>query len=99
MGFTRGDVVARLWQLPLDAFRTSYHYANFGTTIGAEAVAAAAGRPWEDLADKLLFKPLGMTSTSYRYDDFLERKDRAVLHGYNKEIGRASCRERVSQYV
>src|SRR3546814_18691230 len=25
-----------------------------------------------------------MTSTSYRYDDFLERKDRAVLHGYKK---------------
>jgi CubicO group peptidase (beta-lactamase class C family) len=76
--------MARLRLLPLDAFRTSYHYANFSTTIGAEAVAKAVGRPWESLAQDVLFKPLGMTSTSYRYDDFMARTNRAVLHGYQK---------------
>lgn len=86
LGYTRGDVMARLRLLPLDAFRTSYHYANFSTTIGAEAVAKAVGRPWESLAQDVLFKPLGMTSTSYRYDDFMARTNRAVLHGYQKGV-------------
>lgn len=84
LGYTRAEVMARLRLLPLDAFRTSYHYANFSTTIGAEAVAKAVGRPWESLAQDVLFKPLGMTSTSYRYDDFMARNNRAVLHGYQK---------------
>ena len=82
LGYQRNDIIARLGQLPLDAFRISYHYANFGTTIGAQAVAAAAGQPWEALAEELLLKPLGMKSTSYRYDDFMARDNRAVLHGY-----------------
>ncbi|WP_447921683.1 serine hydrolase [Achromobacter aegrifaciens] len=84
LGFSRNDVIARLRLLPLDAFRTSYHYANFSTTIGAQAVARAAGRPWETLADEQLFKPLGMKSTSYRYADFEARTNRAVLHAYQK---------------
>lgn len=82
LGFSRNEVLARLRLLPLDAFRTSYHYANFSTTIGAEAVAKAAGRPWEALADEQLFKPLGMKSTSYRYRDFEAHTNRAVLHAY-----------------
>ncbi|WP_459616538.1 serine hydrolase [Bordetella sp. 2513F-2] len=84
LGYTRDDVIARLQALPLDDFRTSYHYANFGTTIAAEAVARAAGRPWEQLADERLFKPLGMKATSYRHDDFIARGNRAALHGYQK---------------
>lgn len=86
LGFQRNDVIARLRQLPLDAFRTSYHYANFSTTIGAEAVAAAAGLPWESLAEELLFKPLGMKATSYRYGDYTARDNRAALHGYQKGV-------------
>lgn len=84
LGFTKADVIRRLRILPLDAFRTSYHYANFSTTIGAEAVAAAAGRPWEGLADDMLFKPLGMNATSYRYRDYTTRENRAALHVYQK---------------
>ena len=51
-------------QLPLDPFRISYAYTNFGLTAGAEAVAVGAGKSWEDLADEVLYRPLGMTSTS-----------------------------------
>ncbi|HYG43574.1 MAG TPA: serine hydrolase, partial [Bordetella sp.] len=82
LGFKQADVIARLQQLPLDAFRISYHYANFSTTIGAQAVAAAARRPWESLAQDLLFKPLGMQATSYRYGDFVAQDNRAALHAY-----------------
>jgi CubicO group peptidase (beta-lactamase class C family) len=86
LGFKRDDVIARLRLLPLDAFRTSYHYANFSTTIGAEAVARATGRPWDALADERLFKPLGMKATSYRFSDFMARDNRAVLHGYQNGV-------------
>ena len=36
--------------LPLDPFRISYAYTNFGLTAGAEAVAVSAGKSWEDLS-------------------------------------------------
>jgi len=82
LGYTRSDVITRLQQLPLDQFRASYHYANFSTTIGAEAVAAAAQEPWDKLADQQLLMPLGMTSTSYRYADYTAHDNRAALHVY-----------------
>lgn len=80
IGFDRAAIIERLRLLPLDSFRTSYHYANFGITIGAEAIAAASGQSWEDLAEAALFTPLGMSSTSFRHDDYLARENRAVLH-------------------
>lgn len=80
IGFDRPEIIARLRHVALDPFRISYNYANFGTTIAAEAVAAASGRSWEDLARDVLFTPLGMTDTSYRHADFLARPNRAALH-------------------
>ena len=80
LGFDRATILSRLHLLPLDQFRTSYNYANFGTTTAAEAVAAAAGEDWEDLAQDYLFGPLGMDHTSYRHDDLLARQETATLH-------------------
>jgi CubicO group peptidase (beta-lactamase class C family) len=80
LGYDRRQIIERISQLPLDAFRASYHYANFGTTVAAEAVAGASGNKWEDLAEQALFKPLGMLSTSSRHADYLARDNRAVLH-------------------
>ncbi|WBP95141.1 serine hydrolase [Mycolicibacterium neoaurum] len=80
IGYDRRAVLEKLRQLPLDPFRISYAYTNFGLTAGAEAVAAAAGEPWEQLAQESLFGPLGMTSTSYRFSDYQGRQNRAVGH-------------------
>lgn len=80
LGYGRKQIIERLRHLPLDRFRASYHYANFGTTIGAQAVAAASKTEWEDLAEQSLFKPLGMASTSARHADYIARPNRAVLH-------------------
>lgn len=82
LGFDRTQIISRLHEVPLDAFRASYHYANFGTTIAAQAVAAAAHMSWETLAAQALFQPLGMQSTSARHADYLARPDRAVLHAF-----------------
>lgn len=80
LGFDRRAILERLRVLPLNSFRDTYAYANFGLTAGAEAVAAAAGQEWADLAESAIFGPLGMTSTSGRFADFEARENRASLH-------------------
>lgn len=80
LGFDRRAVLARLRLLPLNPFRVSYAYTNFGVTAAAEAVAAAAGTSWEDLSADVLYRPLGMDSTSSRFADFEARGDKAVGH-------------------
>ncbi|UXA12711.1 serine hydrolase [Mycobacterium sp. SMC-8] len=80
LGYDRRQVLERLRELPLDPFRTSYAYTNFGLTAGAEAVAAGTGKSWEQLASHALLAPLGMTATSYTFGDYEARPDRAVGH-------------------
>lgn len=80
LGYDRRQVLERLRQLPLDPFRDSYAYTNFGYTAGAEAVAASAGKDWETLADEVMLGPLGMGVTSYRFADYEARANRAVGH-------------------
>ncbi|HEY7051040.1 MAG TPA: serine hydrolase [Mycobacterium sp.] len=80
LGYDRTQVLQRLKYLPLDAFRSSYAYTNFGITAAAEAVAAAANKPWDVLSDEVLYRPLGMTSSSSRFADYQSRPDRAVGH-------------------
>ena len=80
LGYDRRQVLERLKYLPLAPFRISYAYTNFGLTAAAEAVAAAAGKSWEDLSDEVLYRPLGMTSTSSKYADYVARPNHAVDH-------------------
>ncbi len=80
LGYSRRYVLDRLRDQPLDPFRISYAYTNFGLTAAAEAVAVGAGKSWEDLSDESLLRPLGMSSTSYRFADFESRTNRAVGH-------------------
>ena len=80
LGYDRRSVLERLRLLPLASFRTSYAYTNFGVTAAAEAVAAAARQPWEDLSEQVLYRPLGMTSTSSRFADYQARPNKAVGH-------------------
>lgn len=80
IGYDRRAILERLRQLPLAPFRDSYAYTNFGLTAAAEAVAVGAGKPWETLSEEVLYRPLGMTSTSSRFADYEKRPDRAVGH-------------------
>jgi CubicO group peptidase (beta-lactamase class C family) len=80
LGYDRRQVLQRLRLLPLNPFRSTYEYTNFGVTAGAEAVAAAAGKDWAALSQEAIYGPLGMTSTSSRFSDFESREDRAVGH-------------------
>lgn len=80
MGYSRDEILQRMRFMPLDPFRISYAYTNFGVTAGAEAVAVKAGKDWPTLSQDLVYGPLGMSSTSSRYIDFEKRPDRAVGH-------------------
>lgn len=80
IGFDRAEILRRLRYLSLDPFRTQELYTNFGLTAAATAVAAKAGTDWETLSTDTLFTPLGMSSTTSRYDEFLRERNRAVLH-------------------
>ena len=80
IGYDRAEVLARLDLQPLNPFRTSYGYANFGITAGAEAVAQGVGVDWETLSERSLYEPLGMDSTSSRYEDYLAAGNRATIH-------------------
>jgi CubicO group peptidase (beta-lactamase class C family) len=79
--FTRGEILHRLrYQHPDSSFRSHYAYTNFGMTEGGIAAAKAYGLQWEDAAAQKLYKPLGMTSTSSRYADFVTRPNKAMGH-------------------
>ncbi|MGE0529132.1 MAG: serine hydrolase [Bdellovibrionales bacterium] len=81
LGYSRGQVLHRLRFLkPGSSFRSHYAYTNFGYTAAAMAAARSAGKSWEDLAAEKLYRPLGMTSTSSRFEDYTAAKNRALLH-------------------
>ncbi len=80
LGYDRHQVLERLRLLPLQEFRKHYDYTNFGLTAGAEAVAVAARTDWAALSDAVLYRPLGMASTSSRFSDYIARGNRAVPH-------------------
>lgn len=81
LGFSRADILHRLrYQRPASSFRSHYDYTNFGYSEAVFAAGAAAGRPWEELAQTCLFKPLGMDSTSTRFSEFMARRNKASGH-------------------
>src|SRR5881398_2683836 len=81
LGFTRAEILHRLrYEHPDSSFRSHYAYTNFGMTEAAVAAAKAYGLEWEALCQEKLYKPLGMTSTSSRYADFVARPNKALGH-------------------
>ncbi len=81
MGYSRDEVLRRLrLQKGGGPFRASYAYTNFGLTEAALAAAKPYGLTWEDASETRLYRPLGMTSTSSRYSDFINRPDKATGH-------------------
>src|SRR5437667_1713454 len=81
LDFTRAEILRRLrYQHPGSSFRSHYAYTNFGMTEGGVAAAKAYGLGWEEACQQKLYSPLGMTSTSSRYADFIARRTKALEH-------------------
>lgn len=80
LGFDRTYILEHLRYEPLSPFRASYAYTNFGVTAAAQAVANANDTTWEKLAEDTLYGPAGMNSTSSRFTDYDEAKNKAATH-------------------
>jgi CubicO group peptidase (beta-lactamase class C family) len=81
LGFSREYVIHALrYMSPEYSFRQGYGYTNFGLTAAAVAAAGTTGKTWEDLSDERLYQPLGMSSTSSRFSDYIGRANRAIPH-------------------
>lgn len=80
IGYDRAEILERHRYYPLKRFRDNYDYTNYGLTAGAEAIAKASGVAWEDLAQQVLFGPLGMSSSSFDFADLEKRQNRAAMH-------------------
>src|SRR6266853_318705 len=81
LGFTRAEILHRLrYQQPSSSFRSHYAYTNFGMTEGAIAAAKAYNVEWENASEQKVYRPLGMSSTSSRYTDFMARRNKALGH-------------------
>lgn len=81
LGYDRAQILYRLrFQKPASSFRTTEAYTNFGITQAAVAAAQAYGLEWADASEQKLYQPLGMTSTSSRFKDFMARRNKAVNH-------------------
>jgi CubicO group peptidase (beta-lactamase class C family) len=81
LGFSREEVLYRLRFLPPEySFRAGYRYTNFGMTQAGVAAAKTAGLSWEDLSARRLYQPLGMSSTSSKFADYVNSPNRAYTH-------------------
>ncbi|MEV6209354.1 serine hydrolase [Kitasatospora sp. NPDC051914] len=80
LGYQREYILQHLRDHTLAPFRASYAYTNYGLTEAAVAVAKAKGVAWEDLAADVLYKPLGMTSTSSLRSAYDSAANKAVPH-------------------
>lgn len=93
IGLDRLGILGRLRFLkPAYPFRSGYAYTNFGYTTGGEAAARAAGLSFEDMMQREVFGPLGMTSSSARFRDFASHANHA--HTHTLAQGRAVPTER-----
>lgn len=80
LGYDQAYILNRLRLEPLGPFRAQWEYTNFGLTAAAVAAAAATGQSWAGLADAVLFGPVDMPSSSFRYSDFLNEANQAAMH-------------------
>lgn len=97
LGYDRATILHKLALEPLNPFRVTYEYTNFGLTAGAQAVADANRTSWEALSKKLLYDPLGMTHTSSRWIDYERAPDRAALHVRDENGWKAGFRDADAQ--
>jgi CubicO group peptidase (beta-lactamase class C family) len=67
---TRTEVVRRIRFLPLtNPPRTVFEYQNLAFVAAGEVIPAVTQSSWDDLVERRLFKPLGMTRSTTRVSD------------------------------
>ena len=79
--FDRAEILRRIRYLaPNSSFRSQYGYQNIMVMGAGEAVAAVAGRSWDDVIKQRIFQPLRMTSSNTSTNDLRSATDVATPH-------------------
>ncbi len=74
--FTRQEIYERLRYLePNKDFRTTFQYQNLMFLTAGYLAAHVSGMPWEDHVRKVIFDPLGMSSTNFSVKDMAKSPD------------------------
>lgn len=69
-GYDRAEILRRLRYLkPLTSLREESQYSNPGYFVAGEVAAAASGSSWNDLVEKRIMTPLGMTRSGTSVKD------------------------------
>jgi CubicO group peptidase (beta-lactamase class C family) len=95
------EVLRRMRYLrPLVPPRRSMIYSNVGYTVVAEALAAAAKKPFSELLRDLLIRPLGLTRTTWTYEQAAGMENLAASHATlddrQQPVARESQRDAVA---
>jgi hypothetical protein len=70
---------------PVAPFRKEFHYNNVVYTAAGDAVARAAGRPWDVLMRKRLLRPLGMRNATLLVDKAQRDDNLAVGYAWDED--------------
>jgi CubicO group peptidase (beta-lactamase class C family) len=73
------DIVSRQKALNFPS-GTQYSYSNTGYNLAAMLVTRVSGKPFAEFSQERIFKPLGMTHTSWRDDYTRIVKNRAIAY-------------------
>ncbi len=79
--YDRGEILRRVRFLkPTWSVRSQFGYQNIMYLAAGQAIAAAAGKSWDDLVRERIFAPLGMGETNTSVRDLTGRPDVATPH-------------------
>ena len=85
--WSREEAIRRLGRVPLDKpFRSSFEYQNLMYITAGIAAGNANKSTWEELLQKRIFDPLGMTSANFSISEAMKVADRASPHA--KKVGK-----------
>ena len=73
---------------PVAPFRKEFHYNNIVYTAGGDAVARAAGRPWDVLMRKRLLRPLGMKNATLSIARAQKDDNLALGYAWDEDTGK-----------
>ena len=80
--FDRGEILRRVrFQEPSWSFRSQFGYQNVMYLAAGELSARIAGQSWDDLIDRRIFEPLGMTESSTSVRALGGMRNVATPHG------------------
>jgi CubicO group peptidase (beta-lactamase class C family) len=83
---SQDELIRRVGKLPLvRPFRTELQYQTIMYVAAGHAAARAGGKPWAELLEERLLKPLGMTGVALTTTEAKKRPDRAEGHRAGKD--------------